>query len=117
MITFNDNMKTLSMIESLEENWNGYGAPPFQKELIDKVKCIIKNLDEQPEIFPTGRGTIQLEYNSKDESYLEFEIYLDRASMLLVEWRDYSTAITDSNFPINDIRNKIYTFLKLHPLE
>ena len=116
MITFNENMKTLSIIESLEENWNGYGAPPFQKELIDKVKCIIKNLDEQPEIFPTGRGTIQLEYESKDKSYLEFEVYLDHVSMLFVECRDYSAAITDSNFPINAIRDKVYMFLKLHPL-
>ena len=54
--------------------------------------------------------------SEKDKSYLEFEVYLDHVSMLFVECRDYSAAITDSNFPINAIRDKVYMFLKLHPL-
>lgn len=58
----------------MQDNWNGYGAKQFSKNLITRLSKIISILDTQPEIFPTGAQSIQLEYEN-DNAYLEFEIY------------------------------------------
>ena len=69
------NLERLEDIARLDFDWNGYGAKPFNRTLIADVRNIISYLSEQPEIFPTGRNSIQLEYHLPDESYLEFEIF------------------------------------------
>lgn len=68
------NIDRLNKLAELENNWNGYGAKKFSNNLIERIKKIISILEVQPEIFPTGAQSIQLEYENKD-SYLEFEIY------------------------------------------
>ena len=50
-------------------------------------------LDYQPEVFPTARRTIQMEYELDDNSYLEFEVYSDYIAVMEVPRRDYSKAI------------------------
>ena len=71
------NMNKLSEISKLQSNWNGNGALPFSKALIDKVRSILLTLPIQPEVFPTADNSIQLEYDGKNKSYLEFQIYED----------------------------------------
>lgn len=70
------NIEKLLSFEQLQDNWNGYGAKSFSRQLIQKCLLIIKNdkLIYQPDIFPTGRQSVQFEYEN-DESYLEFEIF------------------------------------------
>ena len=75
-----DNLATLDDISNLEANWNGYGAQPISKQLINKTKKIIIGLKRQPELFPTAAGTIQLEYDGENGSYLEIQICESRAS-------------------------------------
>lgn len=70
------NFQKLHSFSFLEENWNFYGAKPFQKELINRVKSIINLLEIQPQVFPTGRDSIQLEFE-RGGDYLEFEIFSD----------------------------------------
>lgn len=99
------NLIKLEDISKLEYNWNGYNAKPIPKEIIEKVKEVIIKLgnDRQPEIFPTGRETIQIEYEydkkelyyviEKDfhipklkeskERYLEFEFYKNKIECLI----------------------------------
>ena len=72
--------KNLILVNSLrefKENWNGYDGKGFTKELCDFSADIIKKLDEkdQPKVFPTGRESIQFEYEKENGEYLEFEIY------------------------------------------
>lgn len=67
-----DNLDQLDMIEQLEDNWNGEGAAAFSKELVKKVRNIIIQLNLQPEVFPTARDSIQLEYYINNK-YLEVE--------------------------------------------
>ena len=59
------------------------------------MKCekIIEKLSYQPEIYPTGRKSIQFQYELNDKSYLEFEIYEDKIMCLMVPKRVYSKAV------------------------
>ena len=87
-----ENLKRLSDIRCLEKNWNGYGAEPIGKTIIDKAEYIIKNICIQPQLFPTGRNSIQLQYEREDKSYLEFEIFADKIVCMQVPKKDYEKA-------------------------
>ena len=68
-----DNKRKLINISRLNDNWNGYGSPSINQSIITLVMNLIDDLEIQPSIFPTGRGTLQLEFNGLNDSYLEFE--------------------------------------------
>ena len=72
---FISNLNILNEIKSLPTNWNGNGAEPFSSHLIIKVTNLIKSLTYQPDIFPTGEKSIQLEFENAKGDYLEFEIF------------------------------------------
>lgn len=65
----------ISEIRNLAENWNGNGASKFSTELLDFVRNIIEKLARQPNIFPTARESVQLEYENDVGDYLEFELF------------------------------------------
>ena len=73
-IRANENQQKLQAISELEDNWDGYGASKISSDVIFKTKEILKSLYKQPEFFPTGAGTIQMEYETDDGDYLEFQI-------------------------------------------
>lgn len=87
-----NNLQKLNNIKLFKENWNGYNAKPFSDKLIEKCKEIVKKIPDnlQPTIFPTGRNSIQMQYELADNSYLEFEIFLDKIVFLEVPKRDYA---------------------------
>lgn len=106
-------LNRLKDIERLETNWNGYGARPFSATLIDKCERIVSLLSIQPSIYPTGRNSIQFQYELKDRSYLEFEIFEDKTMCLQVPKRTYSEAVemelTDSeDTQIKEIVDNFY---------
>ncbi len=88
-----ENMKRLDDILALPEDWNGYHAKPFSKDLVDKCKNVVETLTYQPDVYPTGRQSIQLQYQLEDESYLEFEIFKDKTVCLYVPQGIYEKAI------------------------
>jgi len=96
-------VKRLKDIGELPYDWNGYGARPFSNALIDKCEKIVNGLSHQPEIYPTGRQSIQFQYQLKDRSYLEFEIFIDKTMCLWVPKRVYADAIETE---INDSEEK-----------
>lgn len=65
----------ISEIRCLEDNWNGNGAPKFSSKLLDFVLSVVEKLTWQPNIFPTARESIQLEYENDIGDYLEFELF------------------------------------------
>lgn len=91
-MTKKNNLICLCQIASLKENWNGYGAEPFSASLINTCNALISVLEPQPAIFPTGRGSIQFQYELKDGSYLEFEIFEKKILCLEIPQRIYSAA-------------------------
>ncbi|MCH7771924.1 MAG: hypothetical protein IIA49_13055 [Bacteroidetes bacterium] len=82
-ILLQENIRILTEIGELEDNWNQYGASKFEPELI--LKCIRfiseVDLDYQPEIFPSVRQSVQIEFEPDENHYLEFEIFIDRVKL------------------------------------
>lgn len=70
-----DSLARLDEISNLKYNWNGNRAGKFTEQLIEFIREIVKGLDIQPDIFPTGNSSIQMEYTNKNGDYLEFEIF------------------------------------------
>lgn len=106
-------LSRLNDIRKLPDDWNGYGARAFTDTLVYKCERIINLLSIQPSIYPTGRNSIQFQYELGDKSYLELEIFEDRTLCLQVPKRIYSKAkewqLTDSEeSQINEIVDNFY---------
>jgi hypothetical protein len=86
------NIDRLNDIGNLSYNWDGYDAKPFNFELINKCKKIVRILSYQPDIYPTGRQSIQFQYELSNKSYLEFEIFNNKTLCLWVPKRNYINA-------------------------
>ena len=110
-------IKKLNDINSLEFDWNGYGAEPINSYIIDKAKDLVEILTYQPEIFPTGRNSIQFEYQyyhgNKREACLEIEVYDDKYTVLIVYEKNYQSAFTDTITDINKLSNNIQPFFDI----
>ncbi|MBO4414713.1 MAG: hypothetical protein J5824_01885 [Lachnospiraceae bacterium] len=68
------NLKRLSQIEKLPENWNNNGAEKISVDIIKNVRKLLMCLEFQPEIFPTACDAVQLEWENNNAEYLEMEI-------------------------------------------
>ena len=75
-------LKKAEEFEALPENWNNYNALKIDERTLNVTKLFIEyfcdkceKYMENIEIFPTGRGTIQLEYEPSEEKYIEIEIF------------------------------------------
>jgi len=90
-ISRKQNLINLTDALDLQDNWNGYGAKAINRRLIGKCMDIVCNLDIQPYIFPTGRDSIQLEYELNNSNYLEFEVFVDRIEIMFTKGSAEST--------------------------
>ncbi|MBP3818620.1 MAG: hypothetical protein J6H31_09950 [Butyrivibrio sp.] len=104
----NESLRTLTQIQNFECDWDGNGGAIIPNDVILFARNIVMSLDCQPEIYPTKRKTVQMQYELADKSYLEFEIYADRIEMLMVPRRKYNDAIertikADNYYILNDI--------------
>lgn len=82
---FDRNLHDLERIGALQDNWNGYGAPKVQVQLLDRVRKFLHVIPrhQQPvTVVPTGRGTIQVEYKEQNGKYLELDIGSDLIDIL-----------------------------------
>lgn len=82
------NMKKLTAIENLQDNWNGYGAKAFNQSVVDKVRKILNEILYQPEIFPIPSDTIQMEFRNSKGDYLELVIDTTSFVSVLTELYD-----------------------------
>ena len=68
------NLKRLSEIEKLPDNWNNNGAERIPDTVIKSVRKLLMSLEYQPEVFPTACDAVQLEWENKNNEYLEMEV-------------------------------------------
>lgn len=92
LISKSASLQKLNNIQNLKENWNGYGADAIPDTVLSLCRNIVMVLDVQPDIYPTGRRTIQMEYEIEDRSYLEFEVYENLIRIMRVPKRQYANA-------------------------
>lgn len=81
------NLNKVDEMYKFKKNWNLYGADPIPKETLDLTKKVLKELTMQPEVFPTGASTIQLEYE-KGNNYLEIELCENSLSLFMLNEKD-----------------------------
>lgn len=76
------NINIINTFSKFEKNWNDNGAEPFSDIIIKRALNIINSpsLKFQPDVFPTGRKSIQFEYEKSNGNYLEIEIFVDKYS-------------------------------------
>ena len=108
-------LKHIDDISKLEQNWNGYNAPPIEYIVVDNAKKVIDILKYQPDIYPTARNSIQIEYNEgKNRSaYLEIEVYKDKYTILIVYEHNYQAAFTDTITDILKLSSVIQPFFDI----
>ena len=74
------NFNRLGSMRGLKEGWfNGHPSNEnaFSNKLVNRVATILSRLKNQPEVFPTGRNSIQIEFEKSNGDYLEFELFED----------------------------------------
>src|SRR3712207_1024025 len=79
-----ERMAQLHAVEALAPDWNGYGAPAIERDVIQRVEQFLEAVGtEQPDrVVPSGRGTVQLEYEVPQGKYLEIEFAADAIGFL-----------------------------------
>ena len=75
---------SLSLIEQYEQNWNGYGADPFPADLLQMCEAFAEQFPFSFEVYPTGRNSIQFEWETAKGAYIEFEIFSTHISCYLL---------------------------------
>lgn len=106
----NKNLIAINNLREFKENWNGYGAKGFSSELCDFLEKIIKELDEenQPKVFPTGRESIQIEYEKDNGEYLEIEIFSpDRIELFQISENEDEI---EKNISFDEIKGLVMAF-------
>lgn len=103
-----DSIKRISEISALPNNWDGDGAAAFSSSIIDFVKKLIFTLSVQPDIFPTLRNSIQLEYENVKNEYLEFEVFEDHIKSFFYDHKDRSIVKEIRAEEVNAIVNDFY---------
>jgi hypothetical protein len=74
---FNHSLQVINSFKALKPNWDTYNGLEISDLVIKKSISILSKLNEIPDIFPTGRGSIQFEFEKQNGDYLEFEIFED----------------------------------------
>lgn len=101
-------LNRINSFRALPENWNGNGAPVFSAGLIDIVTGTVENLSFVPEVFPTGRNSIQIEFTGNDaEDYLEFEFFPNGSITYLSIKDGEETESTFNYHDLNDLKYRI----------
>ncbi len=105
------NLNKVDEMYEFKKNWNLYGANPIPKGTLDLTKEVLKELTIQPEVFPTGVSTIQLEYE-KGNNYLEIELCENSLSLFMINEKDKDSFSIKSYYEFRGI-NSISEYINL----
>lgn len=87
-----ENINKIRKMALFEENWNGTNGRAFSQNAIRLFEIVINSLDKQPQIAPTGRNSLLLQYELEDKSMLAFEVCETRTEKVLIPKGDYKLA-------------------------
>jgi predicted DNA-binding antitoxin AbrB/MazE fold protein len=88
----------------LEPNWDGYGAPSLDRDVLDAARQLLarlaNNITIEPRVVPLSSGGLQFEWH-RGGKILELEVE-DPATIHYLKW-DPAEAIEEEDiFPIGD---------------
>lgn len=65
--------------EKMKQGWNGYDAEPISHDVTCRAIQFLNELGYSfPQVFPTGRNSIQFEHFVNDDNLVEIEVFADR---------------------------------------
>lgn len=105
------NINKIKKMALFNENWNGTGGKAFSQNAIAFFESIIEMLDKQPQIAPTGRSSLLMQYELDDKSLLAFEVSEHRTEKVWIPKGNYAMAKIE-NFTEN-VEEQIKESVKL----
>ena len=93
------NLAAVSGYADLKENWYGSGEVPFDEHVITVAKAVLSKLKVQPEVFPVRDGSIQFDFTSLKQFYLEATIGRDYYEIFVTT----SDGSLDINYKTTDV--------------
>ena len=87
-----ENINKINNMAAFADDWNGTGGLAFSKRAITLFRDIIEVLDKQPQIAPTGRNSLLMQYELDDGSFLAFEVKEKSVEKVYIPLGDYSKA-------------------------
>lgn len=90
------NLDKIKKLAIFKDDWNGTGGSPFSEGAVSLFEKVIHMLIKQPQIAPTGRNSLLLQYELDDKSLLAFEVGEKRTEKVYIPQGDYSLVQTDS---------------------
>lgn len=106
------NKTIISRLGLLKENWNGYGAKPFNKDLVKLFNDLIDSLPIQPALSPTGRESLILDYELNKNISIAFEIFIDKVDFAYVDAENINKCF-ENEITIKDIVPLVKTYYGL----
>lgn len=101
------NITKIKSFAKLPVNWNDNGAVKFTNKLIVTTIEILTNLDYQPEVFPTARASILLEYGKPGGKFFGIEVFEDRIEAFITPERE---TLKFDLWDIEELRKKVNKF-------
>jgi hypothetical protein len=100
-----DVQAAIESLRALAPNWDGYGAPVIDVDVIEAAKAFIAKLAEnvafRPLVVPMSNGTLQLEWHDGSKSLeLEFE---SPYSIRYLQWHPDRGVEKEDSFSTADV--------------
>ena len=83
------NIKDIFLISKFEYDWNGNDGRPFELKHLRTFYETISRINIQPDIAPTGRQSLTLEYRYGN-IWLGFELFWNKLQVHIVRYSEYS---------------------------
>ena len=90
-----ENLNKIRKMALFKDDWNGTGGKAFAPSTISFFEEVIQSLRKQPQIAPTGRNSLLMQYELDNKSLLAFEVNENRTEKVYVPNGDYSLAQTE----------------------
>lgn len=105
------NLEKIEKISLFENDWNGNGGMTFSQKALSLFRQIIMTLKKQPQIAPTGRNSLLMQYEL-NTNLLAFEVSETTTEKVFVPNNDFSLAQTEifTENIIKEIYNSVERF-------
>src|SRR5437660_1662213 len=99
----------LDDLAGLPANWDSYGAPVIDRNILEAARRFIRSLPENlapcPLVVPMSGGNLQLEWH-RGSKILELE-FEDTATIRYLQWHPEPGVEEEDSFPATDINRAV----------